>query len=86
MLATLGEAKMKVIGKKQTMRALETQQVSACFLARDAEKHVTQPIRHLCEKRHVKVFEVPTMKELGVACGIDVGAAVAAILMEEHTA
>lgn len=86
MLETLREAKNKVIGTTQTLRALETNRVAACFLAEDAEEHITQPIRRLCEKRQVRIVEVPTMKELGMACGIDVGAAAAAILVEEHTA
>ncbi|NLV91568.1 MAG: 50S ribosomal protein L7Ae-like protein [Firmicutes bacterium] len=86
MLATLQKTKAKVIGAKQTTRALNLDKVACCFVALDAQEHVTEPIRRLCEKRHVEIIEVPSMKELGVACGIDVGAAVAAILIEEHTA
>ncbi len=70
----------KVIGKKQTIRALSDNNVEIVFIARDADPHVTQEIIMLCEKKGVDVKYISKMKELGKACGIDVNAAAAAVL------
>lgn len=83
MLEPLREAKKIVIGTKQTLRALENNKVAICFIADDADERVLQPVKRLCEERQVQVVHVKTMKELGAACGIDVGAATAATLIDE---
>ncbi|GAB6153018.1 ribosomal L7Ae/L30e/S12e/Gadd45 family protein [Desulfosporosinus burensis] len=79
---TFKHAKKKTVGLKQTQRALEKGRVKRVFIAKDAEKHVLRPILEWCDNHHVERTEVPTMKELGKACGIEVGTAVAAILEE----
>ena len=68
----------KVVGAKQTKRALTGGNAAAVYLAEDADPRVTEAIRELCAERGVPVCDVPSMKELGKACGISVGAAVAA--------
>lgn len=73
-------AKKKTVGLKQTQRALEKGYVRSVYMAKDAEAHVLRPILEWCVDHHVEHIEVPTMKELGKACGIEVGTAVAAIL------
>ena len=50
------------------------------FLAEDADPRVTEPMEALCSGKNIPVVKVPSMKELGAACGISVGAAVAALL------
>lgn len=80
MLEKLREAPRKTIGTKQTLKALEKDRVSVVFIAQDAEEHVTTGLKELCQKKGIKVVPVATMKELGEACGIQVGAASAAIL------
>ncbi len=77
---TFKHAKLKTVGFKQTQRALEKGLVRRVCMARDAEAHVLRPILEWCEKHNVAFIEVPTMKDLGKACGIEVGTAVAAIL------
>ncbi|NLY10152.1 MAG: 50S ribosomal protein L7Ae-like protein [Firmicutes bacterium] len=79
MTADLTSAK-KLVGAKQTLKALQTGQARAVYVAKDADTHVTQPIVQLCSQTGVKVIEVASMAELGKACSIDVGAAVAAII------
>lgn len=73
-------AKKKTVGLKQTQRALEKGQIRRIYIAKDAEAHVLRPILEWCNNHQVECVEVPTMKELGKACGIEVGTAVAAIL------
>ena len=70
----------KVGGVKQTKRALNDGKVLRVFLAGDADPRVTEPVEALSAEQGVDVVKVPSMKELGSACGIAVGSAVAALL------
>lgn len=70
----------RVVGAKQTLKAVQAGQVELVYLARDADEHVTGPIRQACENQGIKIIEVDTMAQLGKACGIDVGAAVAGLV------
>ncbi|AFQ42302.1 ribosomal protein HS6-type (S12/L30/L7a) [Desulfosporosinus meridiei DSM 13257] len=79
---TFKHAKQKTVGLKQTQRALEKGRVRRVYMAKDAENHVRRPVIEWCDSHNVELFEVPTMKELGKACGIEVGTAIAAILHE----
>ena len=74
--------KAKVVGAKQVRRALETGRALTVFLASDADPRVTDPIAEACAEKGVRTERVPSMKELGKACGISVGAAVAAAVTE----
>ncbi|WP_130868903.1 ribosomal L7Ae/L30e/S12e/Gadd45 family protein [Intestinimonas massiliensis (ex Afouda et al. 2020)] len=70
----------KVVGVKQTKRAINDGRAVRVFLAEDADPRVTDPIAVLCEAQSIPVERVAQMKELGSACGIAVGSAVAALL------
>ena len=70
----------KVTGAKQVTRALKNGSVRLVFLAQDADPRVTDPVALLWQEQGVETETVPTMTELGAACGIAVGSAVAAIL------
>ena len=70
----------KVTGAKQVTRALKNGSVRLVFLAQDADPRITGPVETLCRESGVETESVPTMTELGAACGIAVGSAVAAIL------
>lgn len=84
LLEQLKEAKLKVAGARQTTRALENNLATVVYLARDAEGKVLSPVLHLCEQSNVPVFYVDSMEQLGKACNIKVGAAVAAITKEHQ--
>jgi len=75
-------AKRKTVGIKQTQRALEKGLVIRLFIAKDAEPHVLRSVIEWCSNHDVEPIEIPTMKELGKSCGIEVGTAVAAILVD----
>ena len=77
MLSKLTEGP-KVVGAKQTRRAILSGRAAAVYLAQDADPRVTGAIRDLCAEHGVAVYDVPAMKQLGAACGIAVGASVAA--------
>ena len=79
MLSELSQA-AKVVGGKQSKKAVRDGNARAVFVADDAEQRVIRPIRELCCELNVPLNEVPTMVELGDAAGIDVGAAVVPLL------
>lgn len=79
MLSQLSQA-TKVVGVKQSKKAIREGNAQTVFVADDAEPRVIRPIRELCSELAVALVEVPTMVELGDAAGIDVGAAVVTIL------
>ena len=72
----------RVIGLKQVRKAVQGGRAAAVFLADDADARITVPLAELCEAQDVPVERVASMAELGKACGIDVGAAAAALTQE----
>ena len=74
------ETKNKLVGLKQLRKALSDGRAAKVFLAEDADPALTEPINEQCRNAGVPVEWVPAMAELGRACGIEVGAAAAAVL------
>jgi large subunit ribosomal protein L7A len=68
-----------VIGMKQTLKAMKNGQVSEVFIADDADQRRTLEIEELAKSLGVPCQRVDSMKKLGAACGIDVGASTVAI-------
>ena len=58
----------------------EAKNASKVFLAADADPMLTAPVAEHCRAQQIEVVSVPTMHQLGAACGIPVKAAVAAIV------
>lgn len=79
MLKELNSGK-KIIGIKQIRKAVSGNQVRIVYLAQDADPFLTDPVRRMCEEKVITVVDVPTMSELGKACGISVGASAAGLL------
>ena len=69
-----------VVGIKQLKKALKNGNASHVFLACNADPAITEPIEALCRQMSVEVAWVKSMTDLGRACGIEVGAAVAAAI------
>ena len=70
----------KVVGIKQSRKAVQAGRAVRVFLADDADPRITEPFEELCTVHQVPVERRVSMKELGQACGIAVGAAVAALV------
>lgn len=70
----------RVVGAKQTRRALADGRAVRVYLAEDADPGVTESVEALCQAQGTEIHRVSGMKELGLACGIAVGAAVAALI------
>lgn len=75
-------ARKRTIGTNQTMKALMQMMAKQLYVARDADERVVNPVVNLARDKGVPVTWVETMKQLGKACGIEVGAAAAAIIEE----
>ena len=73
----------KTVGLKQTMKAVEADRVQVIYVAKDAEERLVSQILDACTEKGIKVYEADSMKQLGKACGIDVGTAVAAIIKDD---
>lgn len=73
------QAKEIIIGTKQTLRALEEGNVSEVIIARDAERRVVSKVEELAKEKEIPLQYVDSMKKLGKACRIDVGAATVAL-------
>ena len=71
--------KQVVVGAKQLRKAVNSGRARYVFLAENADPAITGPIEALCVQRGIPVSWVSSMSELGRACGIEVGAAAAAV-------
>jgi len=67
-----------VVGTKQLRKAVERGQARQVYLAGNADPAITEPIEAMCKQYHIDCAWVPSMLDLGKACGIEVGAAAAA--------
>lgn len=72
----------KIVGMKQLRRAVRDKRVAHVLMADDADPWVREEIEALCREAGVIPAHISTMKALGAACGISVGAAVAATLQD----
>ena len=78
-LAQLG-CRNHVVGAKQIRKAFAKSIVSRVYLAKNADPAITEPLIALCQHHSVDFAWVKSMTDLGRACGIEVGAAAAAIV------
>lgn len=70
----------RVVGAKQIRKALNAGKAQKVFLAKNADPAMTEPLAAACQQNRVECVWVRSMTELGNACGIEVGAAAAAIV------
>ncbi|WP_010285029.1 50S ribosomal protein L7ae-like protein [Bacillus timonensis] len=76
----VSQAKKIIIGTKQTVKAIQTDIVLEVVVASDADRRVINKVLHLAEERKIPISKVDSMKKLGKACGIEVGASTVAII------
>ena len=67
-----------MVGARQLKKARISGKARLVCLAENADPALTGPIQVLCQQNSVACAWVPSMADLGRACGIDVGAAAAA--------
>ena len=71
---------LKVVGLKQTLRAIQNDLAKEVFVADDADFRIIEQVVNSAKEKNVKVNRVNTMDELGKAANIRVGAAALAIV------
>ena len=69
-----------IVGAKQLRKALRNGVARRVFLAKDADPAIVLPIAQACRDAHIEFVWIQSMKDLGRACGIEVGAAAAAVV------
>lgn len=74
------QAKSFIIGTKQAVKALKEGKVEELVIAADADQKVTAQVVTTAQDLEVPVLYVDSMKKLGKACEIQVGAAAVAII------
>lgn len=74
------QAKDICVGVKQTVKMLEQRQLRAVVIAKDADTNVTAPVIQLCKRYGVPVSYVDSIKKLGQASNIEVGASTVGII------
>ena len=70
----------KVVGLKQTLRAIQNDLAKEVFVANDADIRIINQVISVAKEKNIKVNKVDTMEELGKAANIRVGAATLAIV------
>ena len=69
------------VGAEQLKKAVRGGCARCVYLAKNADPALTQPLADLCADNQIQITWVSSMEALGSACGIEVGAAAAAVLI-----
>ena len=69
-----------VVGSKQLRKAIQNGRARFVYLAKNADPAITDPLETMCGERNIRLAWVSSMTELGQVCGIEVGAAAAAVV------
>lgn len=75
----VAQAKKIIVGSKQTVKALKAGDVIELVIAKDADMKVTANLLQTAREMNTAITYVDSMKKLGKACGIAVGASAVAI-------
>ncbi len=70
----------KVVGLKQSKKAVLSGKAKLVYIAEDADPWVTDPLQRLCKEQGAQLLLVPSMKELAKACRVEVPTACAVLL------
>jgi large subunit ribosomal protein L7A len=75
----VAQANKIIVGSKQTVKALKAGEVVELVIAKDADMKVTANLLQTAREMNTAITYVDSMKKLGKACGIAVGASAVAI-------
>ncbi len=64
---------MKYVGAKQVLKSIHENKAKKIYIAKDADKEITEKIIEICKENNLPIVFVDTMAELGKMAGIDVG-------------
>lgn len=69
-----------IVGSRQLRKALLSGSVQTVYLAKNADPYITEPVEILCREMNIQPIWVSSKADLGRRCGIEVGAAAAAVV------
>lgn len=72
--------KSRIVGTKQTLRALKDGIAKKVYIARDADINIVSSIVNMAKQSNVEIVYVDDMEELGRLCSIEVNAAAACLV------
>lgn len=79
------DAKEKIVGLKQTLRAVQQNKVTVVYLANDIDESIFRRVKTALRGKNVKMITARIgQKEFGRLCGIEVGASVVALLCDRR--
>ena len=78
--ARVAEKKSYVVGMKQAVKAIKAGSAETVYVAEDADPALKTELAEVCGRNGINPVAVSSMEEIGKACGIDVGSAVAVLL------
>ena len=77
------DPKTRMVGLKQTLRALLQDRVTLVYVADDVDDHIKRKVAVACAERGVELRSAGmSQAELGSMCRIEVGAAVVSVLKD----
>jgi len=79
MLKELADPQKRIVGTKQVLRAIAQGEAECVFVAADADEPIRQRIISACDEQNIPAQQQHTLRELGAACRIAVGAAAVAL-------
>ena len=68
------------VGLRTTLRAVQSDKALRVYVAEDADVFVRRRVQEVCAEHGTECVKVPSMKELGSFCQLQVKAACAALL------
>ncbi len=78
--ADLKSPQRRVVGAKESLKQVTAGRAQAVFVARDTSPKIVAGLVEECGRRGVPVHYEESMALLGALCGIEVGAAAAALI------
>lgn len=79
----LSNSAKRVAGLKQVMRYARQAMLEKVYIAYDADEDIKKKVMAECKKHGIPYDNAYTMRQIGSACGIDVGSACAGVLKSE---
>ena len=76
------EGKKLAVGAKEARKSLLAGRAEILYLAYDAAESITEPLRSAADEKEVPIDRDHTMRELGRAAGIAIGACAVTVLKE----
>lgn len=74
----------KTVGVKQTIKAVQKGIAVYVYVARDADRKVVSNLEEMCRTQNVPLKYAESLKQLGKACGIDVGASAVGVIRSKN--